>query len=201
MSDEYNVAHGWTYEAGPTRWGDPAQMSRVLEGGWVLRVTVEAGRDNTLVFGRIEIEPVDPSAQSRGITSTMLSGLRIGKLLREARGTYWEMLSIVREAEDDSPDWSAWTRHPGARGHSDALYAELASVYVHEVQAGDTRPIQTVARYMKCTAATANTRIAEARKRGLLTAPISGRVGGRLTDTAKRLLGLPEEAVVDTESD
>jgi predicted transcriptional regulator len=63
-------------------------------------------------------------------------------------------------------------------------------MYVRFVGLAKDNPIDELAQHMNCDRETASSRIAEARKRGLLTRPKQGVLGGRLTSKAEKLLGI-----------
>jgi hypothetical protein len=68
------------------------------------------------------------------------------------------------------------------------FYAEMAAAYAQAVEAGNNRPIDTIADALDRSRNTVKDVIREARARGLLTETTHGRAGGRLTAKAKRLL-------------
>ncbi len=186
---------GWRIVRAPTTVDAVAKLERDLAPGWALEAEVQLNRDKRLIFRSLTVRPsATVSTPPSGITSLVWRAVNIGQLLDSARDVYadlWEW--------DAQTDWaislaSDWTR-PGSQGHPDELYARLAYAYAHLVERGVRTPVQELAseNWMSCSRATANTRIAEARRRGLLTPPASGRSGGRLTAKARRLLGFPIE--------
>ena len=93
-------------------------------------------------------------------------------------------MDIEREIED-------WTAQ-GPDGFPDKKYAALAYLYVKFVKEGLENPIAAITEtfgtdWDKNTWAN---RIVEARNRKLLTKPKAGRVGGKLTPKAEKVLGI-----------
>jgi hypothetical protein len=172
---------------------DPWHLERQVGGGWVLRAEVRRNKENRYVFASLGILPPKTGyVPESGITSLVWRSVNIGQLLDEARQVI-EDFYLMDQIEDahhflDETDWS----RPGPVGHPDLLYARLALSYEDLASAGVRAPLKVLADQMHCSRATANTRIAEARRRGLLTAPTSGRVGGQLTPKARQLLGFAE---------
>jgi hypothetical protein len=75
----------------------------------------------------------------------------------------------------------------------DLFYAELAAAYADAVEAGNTRPIDTLAEEIGRSRNYVRDVIREARARGYLTKTASGRAGGRLTIKARKLLRQRDE--------
>lgn len=93
----------------------------------------------------------------------------------------------------------------GRRPRDDAAYAGLALEYSFLVQDGDRTPAKTLAAKHGGVSGTWANRIAEARRRGLLTPVKPGEAGGGMTDKAMKLLNpawSPDaDALIDAQLD
>ncbi|GAA0530792.1 hypothetical protein GCM10010172_09360 [Paractinoplanes ferrugineus] len=91
----------------------------------------------------------------------------------------------------------------GRRSRDDTDYAGLALEYAFLVQDGDRSPAKTLATKHGGASGTWANRIAEARRRGLLTPVKSGEAGGGVTDKAMKLINpkwSPEDdALIDAQ--
>ena len=76
----------------------------------------------------------------------------------------------------------------GRESRDDQAYAGLAWEYALLIQDGDRSPAKTLAEKYGGASGTWANRIAEARRRSLLTAVKAGEAGGGLTDKAMKLL-------------
>jgi hypothetical protein len=115
-------------------------------------------------------------------------------MLKEARAEYVNVnefgtdmtasrkKAILKEIQD-------WTL-TGSYGFEDKKYASLAYLYQQQIMEGNESPIAYFSELMKCDRETASSRVVEARKRGLLTKPKHGNVGGVLTKAGRKALGM-----------
>lgn len=83
-----------------------------------------------------------------------------------------------------------WREDRRGSAREDADYAALAVAYAMLVQDGDRRPAVTLAQHLgRANASTMINRIAEARRREMLTPARRGEAGGAATAKAWRLVG------------
>jgi hypothetical protein len=132
------------------------------------------------------------------LSARLFHSVPLGKLTTEAR-------ALLRHLHTDvpSPDpkqvavarrWAKrFSERPGMRGRDDRDYAELASKYV-EMLAGGRAPVKRLAEHLHMAESRVANLLSEARRRGVLTVPPSGRAGGRLTGYGNRLLKEAEHA-------
>ncbi|NMO55598.1 hypothetical protein HH310_30985 [Actinoplanes sp. TBRC 11911] len=140
------------------------------------------------------VRQADEAALS-GMTSKTIRALPIGELLAAARralsadrgATPGESkLRIVTPSAVRLPPFLEDAR--GRQPRDDKAYAGLAFEYALLVRDGDRTPAKTLADRHGGASGTWANRIAEARKRGLLTAVKSGEAGGGLSDKAIELV-------------
>jgi hypothetical protein len=180
----------WTYSKGEFD-GSRSTLFGELPDGYLIEVALEENQDGLLVCVGIKLKAQEDQEVQSGINSTYLQQLGIGEIIRSAReeyverGGFLEDLASFRESERQTKNWP----NPGALGHSDEKYAHLARLYQNAILKGLKNPIDELAKHMNCDRETAASRIAEVRKRDLLTRPPQGQLGGRLTKKAERLLG------------
>lgn len=155
----------------------------------------------------------DPAIMpSGGLTSSALRSLRLSdaQLLFQEVIRNWDKLygkearAQVFKRHGLSRAETPVRRRPGRKGRSDLYFAVWAAAYVDLVERGIRTPIKELAANPplplapwsldgKASRHTIADIVAEARTRGLLTAPaLPGRAGGELTERAKRLLGTPK---------
>lgn len=183
----------WSPPYGHPDKGGPTVFSTETDDGYEIKITLQRNQDGVLVCSGLEIQFVNKDlAPDRPINSRYFQLLGLGQILQSAREAYlvWaDTLTEVyqdMEAERETRDWP----YPGPVGHSDEKYSHLAYMYVRFVSLAKDNPIDELAQHMNCDRETASSRIAEARKRGLLTRPKQGVLGGRLTSKAEKLLGV-----------
>ena len=173
--------------------------------GWTFTVTFSpAGRP--VGFAVVAHAPVDaagwPQAgdaprhprEAPGITARWLRSLPLAEIQETARKAY------IGRRTTGPPDLLAkslenWARifadtpRPGRRGRDDRAYAEMAALYVAELERNPTFAVQALAERLHYARTQVRSVLTEARRRQLLTKPMTpGRAGGELTDKAKRLL-------------
>jgi hypothetical protein len=175
--------------------GGPNSLTTETADGMSITVTLQQNEDGVLVCSGLNIQVQDQSkAPANPINSRFFQLLGLGEILKSARTEYLLRGDFVEEtyqdmeSEHQTRDWP----YSGSAGHPDQKYAHLAYMYVRFVSLGKENPIDELAKHMNCDRETASSRIAEARNRGLLTRPIQGIVGGRLTSKAKKILGIKE---------
>ncbi|MEV4483642.1 hypothetical protein [Micromonospora coxensis] len=134
-----------------------------------------------------------------GLTGKSIRSLPIGELLATARRaassqrvgmTGAKALPFVRPSDLRMAPFLTDGR--GRRERADEAYAGLALEYALLVEDGDRSPSKTLAEKFGGSGGTWANRIAEARRRGLLTPVRVGEAGGALTAKALRLLGHEE---------
>ena len=188
----FELRDGWWAHTGDTLTGGHhtvVLIRYVADRSYKMTVRLEP-QGGTLVFGAVYLEPVATTPPG-GVNTTVWRSLRLGELLDGARRSYFVLMETFAEEFSIEIDAGSWEGRPGPDGHPDEMYAQLALVYLVRVLAGSRHPVQDVAESMRCSPATANTRVAEARRRQLLTPPTTGRAGGALTPRAKALLQIP----------
>ena len=170
--------------------GSYSTITGELSDGYLIDVSLQRNEDGLLVCVGMNLRIESNQQINSGINTRYLQELGIGRILNSAReayveaGGFLEGLSDFRESEKQIKEWP----NPGAKGHTDEKYAHLAKVYENTILRGSKNPIDEMAEYMNCERETAASRIAEARNRDLLTRPLQGQLGGRLTKKAERLL-------------
>lgn len=133
-----------------------------------------------------------------GLTSRIVHKARLGTAIRAARV---QLARLPRAPHLFGPgaDYAPFTasdarsaltrRGPGRKGHGLAFFAELASAYCALLDAGNPRPVVTLAHERNLAAPRIRDMIHRARKLGLLTsAPHQGQRGGSLTPKARAIL-------------
>ncbi|NED58721.1 hypothetical protein G3I24_48530 [Micromonospora aurantiaca] len=135
-----------------------------------------------------------------GMTSRTIRALPIGELLTEARraaGKTAETTPRKSPFNFATPDGLRLAPFLGDRRgkaeRTDNDYAGLALTYALLLQDGVRSPIQHLAQRHGGSPGTWANRVAEARRRGLLTPVKGGEAGGGLTEKAERLLGFGED--------
>lgn len=141
-----------------------------------------------------------------GMTGKKIRSLPIGDLLVSARralslkrsGTQAGRIRILSAEALTADAMAAFqTRQRKGVERDDRAYATLALEYAFLVQDGERSPSQNLAKRFGGAPGTWANRIAEARKRGFLTAVQSGEAGGGVTDKTLRALGHQEEPTDD----
>lgn len=135
---------------------------------------------------------------SSALTGRTIRSLPIGELLSAARQAATEQgpgkpqdrqgkgRHLVRPSDARLAPFKTDAR--GKAPRSDDAYAALALEYALRVQEGDRSPVKALAAEHGGSPGTWANRVAEARKRGLLTPVKSGEAGGGLTDKALHIL-------------
>jgi hypothetical protein len=171
--------------------GDPiADISPVLAGEWILRVSVQRDGDELVPVG-LDLRP-RPGAK---ISARVLRTLGFGAVLKAANDV---LLGRPHVAATFGDRWAQPVEQPGRAGRKDAFYAEWARRYVDALATAPRRPIallieEAAERDEHVTRGEIAARLTVARQRGLLTEAPSGQAGGELTDKARRVLGIDEE--------
>jgi hypothetical protein len=183
----------WSPPDGKPDVGQPTTFTTETDDGYEISVTLQVNEDGVLVCSGLDIQFKNKNLVSdRPINSRYFQLLGLGEILQSARGKYLEWAGIITEvyldmdSERETQDWP----YPGATGHTDEKYAYLAYMYVRFIELAKPNPIDELAQHMNCDRETAASRIAEVRKRGLLTRPRQGVLGGRLTSKAEKILGI-----------
>lgn len=187
------AAWKWSFPEGKPDEGGRTTFTTETDDGFVIEVTLQMNSDGVLICSGLNIQFKDEDkAPDRPINSRYFQLLGFGEILQSAREEYviWaETLTEVyqdMEAESQTRDWP----YPGASGHPDEKYAHLAYIYLKFIGQAKSNPIDELAQHMNCDRETAASRVSEARKRGLLTSPRQGVMGGKLTKKANEILGI-----------
>ena len=183
----------WLHQDGKPDVGQPTTFTTETDDGYEISVTLQENEDGVLVCSGLDIQFKNKNlAPDRPINSRYFQLLGLGEILQSARNKYLELADIINESyldTDSLRETKNWP-YPGATGHTDEKYAYLAYMYVRFIGLAKPNPIDELAQHMNCDRETAASRIAEVRKRGLLTRPRQGVLGGRLTSKAEKLLGI-----------
>ncbi len=186
----------WGFPNGKPDVGDPTTFTTQTDDGYEIAITLQENVDGVLVCSGLDIQFLKKklSSPANPINSRYFQLLGFGEILASARKAYVEWAEILDEVytemdiEREIEDWTA----QGPEGFSDKKYAALAYLYVKFIKKGLENPIAAIAekfgpQWDKNTWAN---RIVEARNRKLLTKPKAGRVGGKLTPKAEKVLGI-----------
>ena len=183
----------WSFADGHPDAGQPTTFTTETEDGYEIKVKLQVNEDGVLVCSGLDIQFKNKKlSPDRPINSRYFQLLGLGEILQSARQKYLEWADIINDDNldmDSARETQDWP-YPGATGHTDEKYAYLVHMYVRFIGLAKPNPIDELAQHMNCDRETAASRIAEARKRGLLTRPRQGVVGGRLTSKAEKLLGI-----------
>ncbi len=173
--------------------GRPSSLTAETDDGYSITVTMQQNDDGVLVCSGLNVQfQGESKAPSNPINSRYFQLLGLGEILKSARTEYLAWGGVVEEAYQDiesEQETRQWP-YPGSAGHPDQKYAHLAYLYVRFVSLGKENPIDELAKHMNCDRETASSRVSEARKRGLLTRPKQGVLGGRLTSKAEKLMNI-----------
>jgi hypothetical protein len=163
------------------------------EQGWLVGFRLATADDHPGEWRPVEfaVRQVDETAPS-AMTSKTIRALPIGELLAAARRALGAQRGASSRARLVSPGMDRLAAFlEDARGRQprdDKAYAGLAVEYSFLVQDGDRAPAKTLASKHGGASGTWANRIAEARRRGMLTAVKPGEAGGGLTDKALQTL-------------
>jgi hypothetical protein len=175
--------------------GDRGTLTADIGDGYEAEITLQGNEDGRLVCSRLTIEyTASKLAPAIPISSRFLQKLGLGEMLSEAKEIYIDVAKFVNEVTDEQEkiilkevrDWTL----TGAAGFEDTKYASVAYLYAEQIMLGNNQPIAYLGDLMKCDRETASSRVVEARKRGLLTKPKHGNVGGVLTKAGLKALGM-----------
>jgi hypothetical protein len=173
--------------------GREPQVSGPLPGHPEWRITATfVQQGDQLVVSSCTIAPAD-GVPAGGLTARQLRRATLGDLTRgvSAGLVGRVMTAMAPEVTSTADDDEAHPR-PGRAGRDDHFYAIWAARYA-ERAAYTPRPIADLAQEHDRPPARLREYIAEARRRGLLTATTPGRSGGQLTDKARALLEQPAD--------
>ena len=175
--------------------GDRGPLYSDIGDGYEAEITLERNEDGRLVCSRLAIDyTASKSAPTVPISSRFLQALGLGEMLKEAKEAYLDVGKFANDISDKQEkeiykEIKEWTL-TGSYGFEDKKYASLAYLYQEQVMVGNERPIAYLSELMKCDRETTSSRVVEARKRGLLTKPKHGNVGGVLTKSGLKALGM-----------
>lgn len=127
-------------------------------------------------------------AGDRSFAGNDVRDLPLGALVAEARRVATR--SVVLDAEPRTSLRTLLTERDGRLGRDDLALAAVALEYARLVEAGERAPAKQLAATFGGSAGTWTNRVAEARRRGFLSAVARGEAGGALTTTARGILGL-----------
>jgi hypothetical protein len=175
--------------------GDRGTLTADIGDGYEAEITLQGNEDGRLVCCRLTIDyTASKSAPAVPISSRFLQKLGIGEMLSEAKEIYVDVAKFVSEVTNEQEkriikEIKDWTL-TGAAGFEDIKYASVAYIYAEQIMLGNDQPISYLSELMKCDRETASSRVVEARRRGLLTKPRHGNVGGVLTKAGLKALGM-----------
>jgi hypothetical protein len=188
-----SMAADWTdleleYSAG----GEPIVRGR-LPGHPEWKVTATfAHQGDQLVVASCSIAPAGDLPLG-GLTARQVRRATLGDLTRRVSvGLVGRILGALAPDATRPPDDDQTQPRPGRAGRDDHFYAVWAARYT-ERAAYTNRPIAELAEAHDRPPTRIREYIAEARRRGLLTATRPGRSGGQLTDKARALLEHPAD--------
>lgn len=171
MSDDYAVHIG----AGLPDTGDDRRWHEVSGGGlpWPVRLRLDTDTDGRLVCtGLIVVaDEVTSSALRTVRLSAIVEGVFQGILESDddlERGLVGEALLAPAEQQ------SRPRTRPGPAGHPDAVYEDFARLYRRALAETPRRPIQTVAKQLNISPATAHRWKATAEAKGILSQSTKG---------------------------
>jgi hypothetical protein len=169
------------------------QVSGPLPGNPEWRITATFVRQGEqLVVSSCTITPVG-DVPAGGLTARQLRRATLGDLTRRLGvGLMGNLLAATAPDTTHLADDDQAQPRPGRAGRDDHFYAVWAARYA-ERTAYTPRPIAELAEQTDRPIARVREYIAEARRRGLLTATTPGRSGGQLTDKAHALLAHPAD--------
>jgi hypothetical protein len=181
-------------EAGFYGDGRPPELQVPLPGHPEWKITATFVRQgNQLVVSSCTISPAGDEVPAGGLTARQLRRATLGDLTRLAsQGLVAKLMTALAPDTTTPADDDQVHPHPGRAGRDDHFYALWAARYVEQA-AYTPHPIAELAELHDRPSARLREYIAEARRRGLLTATTRGRSGGQLTDKANALLGLPAD--------
>lgn len=174
--------------------GRPTTYTTETDDGYSIAITMQENEDGVLVCSGLNIQYLEKAktAPPNPINSRYFQLLGFGEILASVRKHYieWgeELHSIYLDIdiENQVKDWTL----QGPQGFSDEKYAAVSYLYVKFVRQGLENPITALAEFWNCDKNTASSRVLEARNRGLLTKPVAGTFGGKLTAKSEKLLEL-----------
>ena len=173
--------------------GDRGTLSVSIDDGYEAELTLQRNEDGRLVCSRLVLAyTASESAPTVPISSRFLQTLGLGEMLKEAKEIYLDVGKFVgeryeKEEKEVYKEIKEW-QLTGSAGFEDKRYASVAYLYAEQIMLGNDQPIAFLSELMKCDRETASSRVVEARKRGLLTKPKHGNVGGVLTKAGLKAL-------------
>jgi hypothetical protein len=175
--------------------GDRGTLQSDIGDGYEAEITLQRNEDGRLVCCRLVLNyTASESAPTVPISSRFLQNLGLGEMLKEAKEIYLDVGKFVgdryeKEEKEIHKEIKDWTL-AGSVGFDDKKYASVAYLYADQIMLGNDQPISYLSELMNCDRETASSRVVEARKRGLLTKPKHGSVGGVLTKAGLKALGM-----------
>jgi len=169
-----------------------------------VRLAVATGELVAIEVGDSDVISGSASAVPKPISARLLRRVPFGEIESAARLLLkWELAvrhhheapevrAMLGDGGRQLRESLAEARRPGRRGRNDAPYASLAAEYVKRL-ASTTTPVKDLALEMHFSDHRIRNMLAEARRRGLLTRPPSGKSGGQLTEKAVALLAQKED--------
>jgi len=171
--------------------GKEPQVSGPLPGhpDWKITATFVHQGDQ-LVVSSCTITPAG-EVPPGGLSARQLRRATLGDLTRRvSAGLIGQVMTAMAPQVTRTTDDDEAHPRPGRAGRDDHFYAIWAARYTAKA-AYTPRPIADLAHEHDRPPARLREYIAEARRRGLLTATTPGRSGGQLTDKARALLEQP----------
>ena len=191
--------------SGPKPSGEGESTHALSAGeGWevVIHLGEQAGQSivrEMRIYGSADKEQSGEQAPKGGLTTSVLRSLPLARLAEQARQERAYRLAAMEDYYSDEQggltdeERAESLRRPGPRGRTPGFYAVLAQRYLAVVRAGHRGPVKLLAEEYGVPVRTMETRIGEARKRGILTKPSPGKPGGELTPEGLGFLEYEQE--------
>ncbi len=161
-----------------------------LDENLFLDFRVENDSNGNPVISQITIGFERSNLPDGGLTTSMLRNIRVSDLLIN---WFLENPKSFLSSHQEKTLWhflkTNWIRQ-GSKGISQECYAALSYFYVKASESSPNNPTSALAESLKISVKTAQTRLTQARRLGLLsnTASRSGKASGVLTSHARKII-------------
>ena len=181
-----------------------ASNSGDLSNDWEFKSEISKDPGGNWVVTGLTIKPKNERAKNIGLTTSVLRSIKINDLLdTEIEDMDW----IEQNLWFSHPDWEKerkdWLNSikghwvsPGIKSHPEWMYARVAAFYLLARREDSSKPINLLAKWLEVDVKVASRRVDKARQLGLLTRPLSAKLGapsgkssGNLTSKCEEILG------------